>query len=153
MKTLELLKNCSTSEIKYLSWEKTELENKEIYNYSSTKANLNYSYTSNYQKLKIVNISKLSEYTVISLQYDNIQLCSGCWVNYSPNTYLEQNGKKYYLKKAEGIPLSPNKYYFETKSILSFDLYFDKSINLNEKFDLIETQGSTTAFNFYNISK
>ena len=153
MKTLDKLKNCSTSEIDEMSWERTELENNTSGNSLSSKSNLNYTYTSNSQKIKIVNISKLSEYTVISLAYDNIQLCSGCWVNYSPNTFLEQNGKKYYLKKAEGIPLSPNKYYFKTSSSLNFDLYFEKSINLNEKFNLIEIQGDANAFNFYNISK
>jgi len=77
------------------------------------------------------------------------------WVNINSNAYIIQNGIKYYLKKAEGIPLSPNMHYFSNiNERLSFKLFFDKSVNLNATFDLIETgYGPATTFNFYYISK
>jgi hypothetical protein len=159
MKTLDLLKNCSTSEIKYLSWEKTELENTSNNSNSNNEyisvANSNYTYKRNSESVQIDNISKSAEYTVIKFTtFPSKEYSSGWWVNFNSNAYIEQNGKKYYLKKTEGIPLSPNKHYFSNiNESLSFKLYFDKSVNLDERFDLIEISGSATAFNFYYISK
>jgi hypothetical protein len=162
MKTLDLLKNCSTSEIKNLSWEKTELENTSNNNssnsnneYISVTSNTNYTYKRNSENVQIDNITKSAEYTVIQFTaFPSKEYSYGWWVNFNSNAYIEQNGKKYYLKKAEGIPLSPNKHYFSNSNeSLSFKLYFDKSVNLNEKFDIIEISGSASAFNFYYISK
>jgi hypothetical protein len=117
--------------------------------------NSNYTYKRNSENVQIDNITKSAEYTVIQFTaFPGKEYSSGWWVNFNSNSYIEQNGKKYYLKKAEGIPLSPNKHYFSNSNeTLSFKLYFDKSVNLNEKFDLIEFFGSATAFNFYYISK
>jgi hypothetical protein len=162
MKTLDLLKNCSTSEIKNLSWEKTELENTSNNNssnsnneYISVTSNTNYTYKRNSEDVQIDNITKSAEYTVIQFTaFPSKEYSYGWWVNFNSNAYIEQNGKKYYLKKAEGIPLSPNKHYFSNSNeSLSFKLYFDKSVNLNVKFDIIEISGSASAFNFYYISK
>lgn len=161
MKTLDLLKNCSTSEIKNLSWEKTELENASNNNSSNSNneyikvTNSNYTYKRNSKSVQIDNITKTAEYTVIQFTtFPSKEYSSGWWVNFNSNAYIEQNGIKYYLKKAEGIPLSPNKHYFSNiNESLSFKLFFDKSVNLNATFDLIEIYDSATAFNFYYISK
>jgi len=159
------LKNCATSDIEKLSWERTELENQNNNsttnnNYSSNSYQTNYRvpnssfvYQKNHESIQIDKIWKSEEYTVINLTtFPSKQYSSGWWVSYSPNAYILQNGKKYYLKKAVGIPLLPNKHYFNNiNESLSFKLYFDKNLNLEIKFDLIE--GVENGFDFYNIRK
>lgn len=165
MKTLDKLKNCSTSEIEGMSWERTELENQS----NNNSTNNNYSTTSNqtyfrvpnssftYQKkeesIQIDKIWKSEENLVINLTiFPSKKYSSGWWVSYSPNAYIKQNGKKYYLIKATGIPLSPNKHYFKNvNESLSVKLYFEKNINTEITFDLIE--GVEGGFDFYNITK
>ncbi len=165
MRTLDKLKNCATSDIEKLSWERTELENQNNNsttnnNYSSNSYQTNYRvpnssfvYQKNHESIQIDKIWKSEEYTVINLTtFPSKQYSSGWWVSYSPNAYILQNGKKYYLKKAVGIPLLPNKHYFNNiNESLSFKLYFDKNLNLEIKFDLIE--GVENGFDFYNIRK
>lgn len=162
-KTLDLLKSCGINEIKNLSWEKTELEDNANDDYSgeNNKAyfkvpNSRYFYRTNSREtVQIDKIVNSGDFTVIYLTGVPIKgAINGSWINFSSTAYIEQNGKKYYLKKAEGIPLSPNKYHFTSgDQSLTFKLYFDKSINLDLTFDLIEIEGSESAFNFFDISK
>jgi len=165
MKTLDKLKNCSTSEIEGMSWERTELENQSSYNssnnnYSSNSnqtyfrvPNSSFVYQKNEESIQIDKIWKSEENLIINLTYfPSKEYNTGWWVCFSPNAYIRQNGKKYYLKKATGIPLSPNKHYFNNiNESLSFKLYFDKNINTDYVFDLIE--GVEGGFDFLNITK
>ena len=154
MRTLELLRTCSPSEIKNLSWEKTEIENSSKNKYVRAGTSSFYYYR-NSESIQIDNVTKSDNYTILHFTcFPSKEYSSGWWVNYNTDAYIEQIGVKYYLKKAEGMPLSPNKHYFSNENEkLSFKLYFSKSVDLNKKFDLIEIEGSNTAFNFFSISK
>lgn len=171
VQTLELLKNCSVSDIKYLSWENTELNNNS--NYSTEESNLatkptkkrgnvfwldewctdSYSYTNPNSNIKIDCITESETQTLVrftatpSKEFD-----SGWWVNFSPNAFILIDSKKYYLQEYGGIPLSPEKYYFSSiNDKLSFTLYFEKAHISGKSFDIFE--GVEGGFNFYNIHK
>jgi hypothetical protein len=154
LKTLDLLKSCKPSEISNLSWEKTELqESFQIENLDNSV----FTFQCNKKEITIASIYKSVDYTVVQLIYTLPSIhngsCAGCYINFSPNAFIAQNDKKYFLIKAENIPMSPNKFYFDSTNSLNFKLYFDKTIDLNSVFNLIEVEGSSSAFNFYNISK
>jgi hypothetical protein len=165
MKTLDKLKHCSTSEIEGLSWERTELENQSNNNsinnnYSSNSnqtyfrvPNSSFVYQKNEESVQIDNISKTTEYTILSFtSFPSKKYTSGWTVCFSKNAYIEQNGIKYYLKKTVGIPICPETHKFSSiNESISYKLYFDKSISLDKKFNLIE--GVSGGFEFYNISK
>ena len=165
MKTLDKLKNCSTSEIEGLSWERTELENQSNINstnnnYSSNSnqtyfrvPNSSFVYQKNEESIQIDNITKTTEYSILSFtSFPSKKYTSGWTVCFSKNAYIEQNGIKYYLKKTVGIPICPETHKFSSiNESISYKLYFDKSISLDKKFNLIE--GVSGGFEFYNISK
>lgn len=165
MKTLDKLKNCSTSEIEGLSWERTELENQSnnnsTNNTNSSNSNQTYFRVPNsgfvYQKddesIQIDRIRKSEDFTIINLTcFPSREYTWGWWVCFSPNTYILQSGKKYNLKKVVGIPLCPDTHKFNNiNESLSFELYFEKSVNIDIIFDLIED--TERGFKFYNISR
>ena len=109
MKTLDKLKNCSTSEIEGLSWERTELENQSNINstnnnYSSNSnqtyfrvPNSSFVYQKNEESIQIDNITKTTEYSILSFtSFPSKKYTSGWTVCFSKNAYIEQNGIKYY---------------------------------------------------------
>lgn len=79
---------------------------------------------------------------------------NGGWVRIEPSIFLkESNGqRRYKLLKAEGIPLSPNKFnYSYSGQTLSFRLIFPKIANDINLIDLIECPNDINCFNFYGI--
>ena len=115
--------------------------------------NSSFVYQKNEESIQIDNITKTSEYTILSFtSFPSKKYTSGWTVCFSKNAYIEQNGLKYYLKKTVEIPLCPETHKFATiNESISFKLYFDKSVSLDKKFNLIE--GVSGGFEFYNISK
>ncbi len=79
---------------------------------------------------------------------------NGGWVRIEPNIILKEayGSRRYRLIKAEGIPLSPEKFtYSYIGQTLSFRLIFPKVANDINLIDLIECQDSRNCFNFYGI--
>lgn len=79
---------------------------------------------------------------------------NGGWVRIEPNIILKETygSRRYKLIKAEGIPLSPNKFNYSYKGQkLTFRLIFPKIANDISLIDLIECEGSSNCFNFYGI--
>lgn len=79
---------------------------------------------------------------------------NGGWVRIEPGIIIKETfgSRKYKLVKAEGIPLSPNKFEYSYKGQkLTFRLIFPKIANDISLIDLIECEGSTNCFNFYGI--
>lgn len=105
-----------------------------------------------------LNIDKieLTEYSTIIYcthtapdAYEN-----GGWVSIEPNIILKETygSRRYKLVKAEGIPLSPNKFTYSFKGqTLSFRLIFPRIGSDISLIDLIECQNSSNCFNFYGI--
>ena len=164
MKTLEKLKNCSVEEIKNLSWERTELEtqnavnetNQSVQNNNQTYfkvPNSSYFYQKNTESIQIDNITKTTEFTILTFTSSPSKKYSYGWtVCFGKTGYIEQNGVKYFLKKATGIPLCPEKHTFSNiNEHLTFKLYFDKTVNLDKPFNLYENISG--GFEFYNVSK
>jgi tetratricopeptide (TPR) repeat protein len=115
--------------------------------------NSSYVYQKNEESIKIDGISKTNEFTILTLTcYPSKKYTEGWTVCFDKSGYIEQNGMKHYLKKSTGIPSCPDRHTFKSvNESLTFYLYFDASINLEEKFNLIE--GLPGGFEFYNISK
>ena len=115
--------------------------------------NSSYVYQKNEESIKIDGISKTTEYIILTFtSYPSKEYTEGWTVCFDKSAYIEQNGIKHYLKKSTGIPACPDRHTFsKINESLSFYLYFDASINLDEKFNLIE--GVPGGFEFYNISK
>lgn len=79
---------------------------------------------------------------------------NGGWVSIDPNVFLRENssGRKLKLIKAEGIPLSPDKFqYSSAGQKLSFRLYFPRIEFSGNNVDLIECERDESCFNFYKI--
>ena len=79
---------------------------------------------------------------------------NGGWVTIQPNIFLKETygSRTYKLLKAEGIPLSPNKFNYSYKGqTLSFKLIFQKIATDINLVDLIECQDRSNCFNFYGI--
>lgn len=79
---------------------------------------------------------------------------NGGWVRLSPEIILKETygGRKYKLVKAEGIPLSPNKFNYSYKGQkLTFRLLFPNIASDISLIDLIECEDDRNCFNFYGI--
>lgn len=79
---------------------------------------------------------------------------NGGWVRIEPNIILKETygTRKYKLLKAEGVPLSPNKFTYSYKGQkLSFRLIFPKVAYDINTLDLIECSDNRNCFNFYGI--
>ena len=99
--------------------------------------------------LKIKRVQVTSSQTIVHCEFDNSKTHSG-WVTISPNTYIGYVGAKYTMTKAEGIPIEPEKHYFQTVSDrLYFRLIFPPLPKDVTEFDLIESDSST--WKFYGI--
>ncbi|MBQ4405648.1 MAG: hypothetical protein II852_01425 [Bacteroidales bacterium] len=72
------------------------------------------------------------------------------WMTIDKNTYINVNGKLYYLTKTEGIGIYPEKTYFNALGEQrEFALYFPPIPKTSTKMDLIEPGDSN--WKFYNI--
>ena len=79
---------------------------------------------------------------------------NGGWVRVEPGIILKETygSRKYKLVKAEGVPLSPNKFTYSYKGQkLTFRLVFPKVANDISLIDLIECEDNRNCFNFYGI--
>jgi len=79
---------------------------------------------------------------------------NGGWVNIDPNITLKETFgiRRYQLIKAEGVPLSPNKFTYSYRGqTLNFRLVFQKLASNVTTIDILECQNSTSCFNFYGI--
>lgn len=82
------------------------------------------------------------------------QFINGGWVRIEPNIYIKETygSKKYYLINAEGIPLSPNKFYNSyVGQKKTFKLIFPKIDKNITYINLIECENNNNCFNFYGI--
>nr|WP_320056951.1 serine protease [uncultured Bacteroides sp.] len=79
---------------------------------------------------------------------------NGGWVSINKNTFIQDNltGKKYYLQRAENIPISPETYNFKSVGEkLEFILYFPPIPDTVSTIDIIESENDE-AFNFYGVN-
>ena len=109
------------------------------------------------EEIEISKIETTNEYTIVSFVYKApSKFGNEGWIRLSKDIYLkETNGdRKYYLLKAIGIPLAPDKYYTkELGSIIYFSAYFDRIANNINQFDIIECPDSKAGcFNFYGVN-
>lgn len=79
----------------------------------------------------------------------------GGWIKIAPYTFLRVNGssKRYNLKEAQNIPVSPERLDFEsTQDWQVFTLYFEPIPLRDCIFDMIEEEEPTSKdFNFYGV--
>ena len=102
--------------------------------------------------LKIKRVQVTPDQTIVHCEVDNSHTpyTHYSWVTISPNTYISYAGTKYTMTKAEGIPIEPEKHYFQTASEkLYFRLIFPPLPKDAKEFDLIESESST--WKFYGI--
>ncbi|MDD6002029.1 MAG: hypothetical protein PUC50_07555 [Bacteroidales bacterium] len=72
------------------------------------------------------------------------------WITIDKDTYINVNGKKYFLTKAEGIGINPDKtYFYAFDQAKDFALYFPPIPKSTTKMDLIEP--GTSDWKFYDI--
>ncbi len=101
--------------------------------------------------LKIKRVQITQAQTIVELEYDNSVNGSG-WITISPNTYIVSfnTGKKYSMIRAEGIPIEPQKHYFNSAyEKVQFKLIFPALPQNTTKFNLIESESSS--WKFYGI--
>lgn len=99
---------------------------------------------------------ELSDYrTIIYCTHTSSDVyTNGGWVRIEPNIIIKETFglRKYNLLKAEGIPLSPEKFTYSYQGqTLSFRLIFPKISDDIGTIDLLECQTNNNCFNFYGI--
>lgn len=81
---------------------------------------------------------------------------NGGWIRIAPETFIEirETQKRFVLDRTEGIPISPEHHYFESKKEWRyFSLYFPSIPQTNCNMNIIEIEnGSTNDFNYHNIT-
>lgn len=98
--------------------------------------------------LKIKRVQITHAQTIVELEYDN-SVNGSAWITISPNTYIVSynTGKKYSMIKAEGIPIEPQKHYFNSAyEKVQFRLIFPALPPNTTKFNLIESASSSWKF-------
>lgn len=81
-------------------------------------------------------------------------ITNGGWVRMSPDVVLKATylPRRYKLIRAEGIPLSPEKFYYSySGQKLNYRLIFPRIADDISYIDLIEDADNSNAFNFYGI--
>lgn len=105
--------------------------------------------------LQIDKVERTDQHTVLYATCKaSDRYLHGGWVNMSGSTYLldRWRNKKYYILRAQGIPLQPERHYFEyTGQSLSFRLFFPRLPENVSKVDLIECPDRDDCFNTYGI--
>lgn len=112
--------------------------------YSTSSPNVRFTKAT---RLKIKNISKTNTETKIEFE-DNSAFFE--WSTISPNSYILVNGKKYKMRRAKGIGVSPAKRYFDVpNTVYNFTLYFPCIPKTATSLDFIEPGGSD--WKFYGV--
>lgn len=110
----------------------------------------------NDRSIKINKIELTAENTIVYCTHTAPDMYEkGGWVNISGNTYLldRQRNKRYYILKAEGVPMKPGKHQYDyAGQTLSFRLFFPRIPQYVKRFDMVECEESNNCFNFYGIS-
>ena len=105
--------------------------------------------------IQIDKMERTDQHTVLYATYTaSERFAKGGWVNLSGSTYLldRWRNKKYYILRAEGIPLQPERHYFDyAGQSLSFRLIFPRLPTNVSKVDLIECPDRHDCFNTYGI--
>lgn len=95
--------------------------------------------------LKVISVVVQENQTIITFSDNNRTKDGGYyqWFTLDKNAYIVANGQRYYLRKADGIALSPDKTYFsyagETKT---FTLYFPAIPKSTTSIDFVESDDS-----------
>lgn len=103
--------------------------------------------------LRIDEIEKTADYTIIKGVYENH--FSGGWAYINSSTYLKdcKSGQIYPIVKSEGIPMSPGKLEFSRKGeVVHYKFYFPTIENDVDLVDMIESEQSTSSFNYYGLA-
>lgn len=100
---------------------------------------------------KIMRIEIEENYTRIDFIY-----CNGrfAWVQIDPKSFIRPVGSqiKYPLIKAQGIPLTPRKHFFNNvNETLYYTLYFAALPQGVTEIDIIEKEVNTPGHNFFNF--
>lgn len=105
--------------------------------------------------LDIDKIERTDQHTILYATYTaSDRYAAGGWVNMSGSTYLldRWRNKKYYILRAQGIPMKPERHYFDyAGQSLSFRLFFPRLPDNVSKIDLIECPDRYDCFNTYGI--
>jgi len=98
----------------------------------------------------IENVETNPQATVLTFRHQNNRGS----VNVNPMIYLlTPDGKQYYFKKAEGIPLAPDNHIFRVgEESLVFKVYFQPLPKGTKVFDVHETEPRNGSFNFYGVN-
>jgi AAA+ superfamily predicted ATPase len=103
-------------------------------------------------QFKIISVTLKNDRTIIKINYNNKER-NGVWYRWmtiDEKTYIEANGERFYLQRADGIAISPKKTYFlhegENKE---FTLSFPPIPKDTKSIDLIEPEDSS--WKFYDI--
>ncbi|WP_088323094.1 hypothetical protein [Polaribacter tangerinus] len=96
------------------------------------------------------------KYTKVDFGYVTTnKYIKGGWITISPKTYIEIPSLKdrFYLVKAAGITIAPEKHNFESKQDWRyFSLYFPPIPRSAKYIHIIEKEnGSENDFNYYNV--
>jgi hypothetical protein len=105
--------------------------------------------------IQIDKIEHTDQHTVLYATYTaSDRYLDRGWTNVSGSTYLldRWRGKKYYILRAQGIPMQPERHYFDyAGQSLSFRLLFPRLPSNVSKVDLIECPDREDCFNTYGI--
>lgn len=83
----------------------------------------------------------------------NDSLSAG-WMNLDPNTFLEEDGKRYKMTRADGIALAPNITRFNhSNQTITFNISFPRVKNVDDSFNLIENDSSEWRFSKIKFHK
>jgi len=110
-----------------------------------------------HQNPKLLRIILDEKYTRIDFGYlPKWIYIRGGWITIAPETYIRIKGseKKFHLTEAKGIPLTPQKWEFESKMDWKvFSLFFEPIPIKACTIDIIENLKPTgNFFNYFNIS-
>jgi len=102
-------------------------------------------------RLHITKVIANEKETMVEFRGNNNSLTGYyTWVTISPYTYIMANGKRYTLKRSEGIAIDPKKTYFNHPNTdYTFKLIFPSIPPNVSSFDLIESQESE--WKFYGV--
>jgi hypothetical protein len=110
---------------------------------------------SDVQYCKVSSIVIQNEKTVVNFRYiASNEYINGGWVCAGDNFFIRDNetGRKYFLTKANNIPICPQKHNFKQKGeLLNFSLEFQPIPNNCKEIDIIENLAGK-GFNFFGVS-
>lgn len=85
------------------------------------------------KRVKILSVTLGRDYTAVEISANNYE-----WCNIDRNTYIQENGTRYTMTKADGIKIAPDKTYFSyTGQEKTFILYFPPIPTSATSMDLI----------------